>query len=274
MVEVLSDIADAIDEQSGHVLVTPEDNSQVEVEVPRWASQPAEVTTDVGTLTLEVPGIGRDQAPMDDTMAVFDGAGADTVVAVQGTDGLRALVHIDSAQAPERFDFPIGGDVASLRLTASGGVDALNGEGEVIATASAPWAVDANGADVPTRYEINGTTLTQVVEHRDGNYAYGIVADPCFTCFLSTAWQIAKCASAITVAIAGVAVPLSKVVKIKRLVDEVGGVTKLAERIIKVAKGEGSLGSRVRAVFSDLGTTVVALAAEVLGLQAIADECF
>jgi hypothetical protein len=202
----------------------------------------AEVTTDMGTLTLEVPGIGRDQAPMDDTMAVFDGAAADTVVEVQGTDGLRALVYIDSAEAPERFDFPIGGDVASLRPTASGGVDALNGEGELIATTSAPWAVDANGADVPTRYEINGTTLTQVVEHRDGNHTYGIVADPCFTCFLSTAWQVAKCAAAITVAIAGVAVPLSKAVKIKRLVDEVGGVTKLAERIIKVAKGEGRSG--------------------------------
>ena len=31
---------------------------------------------------------------------------------------------------------------------------------------------------LPTHYRVDGTTLTQVVEHREGTYAYGITADP------------------------------------------------------------------------------------------------
>jgi hypothetical protein len=92
--------------------------------------------------------------------------------------GLRALVHIDSPEAPERFDFPIGGDVATLRLTEDGGAAALNELGEVITVAAPPWATDAIGTSVPTHDEIHGTTLTQVVEHHGGTYTYGIVADP------------------------------------------------------------------------------------------------
>ena len=41
-----------------------------------------------------------------------------------------------------------------------------------------PWARDANGAEVPTHYEITGTTLTQIIDHRMEPYAYPIVADP------------------------------------------------------------------------------------------------
>lgn len=43
----------------------------------------------------------------------------------------------------------------------------------------ASWALDANGKPVPTHYEVNGTTLTQVVEHAAGT-AYPVVADPSY----------------------------------------------------------------------------------------------
>ena len=94
-----------------------------------------------------------------------------------------------STEASERFDFPIGGDVTQLVPTADGGVQALNADGEIIATAATLWATDANGTPVPTHYEINGTTLTQVVEHRSGDYSYGIVADPWWNPF---SWDWAR----------------------------------------------------------------------------------
>ncbi|MCP9490345.1 MAG: hypothetical protein MSC31_10790 [Solirubrobacteraceae bacterium MAG38_C4-C5] len=31
---------------------------------------------------------------------------------------------------------------------------------------------------MPTHYEVDGTTLTQVINHRDGAYEYGVTADP------------------------------------------------------------------------------------------------
>ena len=72
----------------------------------------------------------------------------------------------------------MGGDVATLEMMPDGSVVALNLDEEVLAVAPTPWALDANGVNVPTHYEISGTTLTQVVEHKAGDFAYGIVADP------------------------------------------------------------------------------------------------
>ena len=173
---VLSDIADALAVQPDAPVAT---DPAVAAELPETGTDPAEATTAAGTLTMDVPVSGADLAPSSATTALFEGTAPDTAVAVQDTtEGLRALVHIDSPEAPERFEFPIGGDVTALQPTGDGGVEALNARGEIIATAPAPWATDGNGAAVPTHYAIDGTTLTQVVEHRAGNYAYGIVADP------------------------------------------------------------------------------------------------
>ena len=58
--------------------------------------------------------------------------------------------------------------MASLELDATGGATALNSKGETIAYADAPWAVDAKGTPVPTHFEVDGTTLYQVIEHADG----------------------------------------------------------------------------------------------------------
>lgn len=53
---------------------------------------------------------------------------------------------------------------------------------------AAPWAYDANSKTVPTHYEVNGTKLTQIIEHKNGGFAYGITADP----FWSKAWKYTK----------------------------------------------------------------------------------
>jgi hypothetical protein len=172
--EILVDIDDALAVHPAGPVV-----GALSAELPDSGSQPAAATTATGTLTMDVPAMGTDLTRASDDVAVFEGTAPDTVVAVQDTaQGLRALVRIDSPDAPERFDFPIGGDVVDLRPTPDGGVDALGAHGEVIASAPAPWATDANGVAVPTHFEIDGTTLTQVVEHHAGHFAYRIVADP------------------------------------------------------------------------------------------------
>lgn len=147
--------------------------------LPATAGKASETVAGTDTLTMRVPGQGEDLVPGDEGTSLFEGTDKGYAVAVQATEGgVRSLVHINSAWASERYEFPLGGDVASLRLTPGGRVEALDAQGRTIATASAPWAIDAKGTAVPTRYEINGTTLIQVVEHRGEGYAYGIVADP------------------------------------------------------------------------------------------------
>ncbi|MFE7196542.1 hypothetical protein [Microbacterium oxydans] len=56
--------------------------------------------------------------------------------------------------------------------------------GEVLGSFAAPWAKDSAGKDVPTRYELNGQTLTQVVDH-DSSSTYPVVADPTYTTHVS-----------------------------------------------------------------------------------------
>ena len=56
----------------------------------------------------------------------------------------------------------------------------LGGNRYTIAAFEAPWAVDADGNDVPTHFEVDGNTLTQIVE-TDETTAYPVVADPDLT---------------------------------------------------------------------------------------------
>lgn len=156
-----------------------EGTQEARTALPTTADQASETVAGTDTLTMRVPGQGKDLVPGDEGTSLFEGTDKDTAVAVQATEGgVRSLVHINSARASERFEFTVGGDVASLRLTPEGGAEALDAQGRTIAIASTPWAIDAKGTAVPTHYEINGTTLIQVVEHRGEGYTYDIVADP------------------------------------------------------------------------------------------------
>jgi hypothetical protein len=179
------------------------------------------------------------------------------------------LIHIDSADAPERFEFQIGGDVTELRLNADGSVGALDQRGAEIATAARPWAVDDAGVRVPTHFETDGTTLTQVIQHRGRDFAYGIVADPWWNPFTwdwdkigsyiakgakKTA-KVALCASAIGVAV----YPGAKAYK---AIKKLGGVKEAAKLFVGAGK------------ISDVKKVLPSAAEEVLGIAAVREYCF
>src|SRR5690606_33551827 len=54
----------------------------------------------------------------------------------------------------------------------------LDSDGGYLGGVGAAWARDAEGRDVPTRYEVDGTTVTQVVEHTAEGIVHPVVADP------------------------------------------------------------------------------------------------
>lgn len=64
-----------------------------------------------------------------------------------------------------------------MTLNEDGSIAAIGADGAFVAGAHKPWALDANGVPVSTHFVIDGTRLTQVVEHGEGN-AYPVVADP------------------------------------------------------------------------------------------------
>ncbi|MGR8012072.1 hypothetical protein [Streptomyces hypolithicus] len=77
--------------------------------------------------------------------------------------------------------------------------------------------------------------------------------------------QSLKCGAAIGAAVAGGAIPVAKILKLKAFIRKVGSVKKSASLLIRVAKGEEKL--------SELGATLGGLASVILGIDMIKKHC-
>lgn len=106
-----------------------------------------------------------------------------SVVAEPVTDGARGLAVINNTAAPSRysfkFDLPPGGSLVPLDDGSVAVQVAADGAALQVGQIAPAWARDATGKRVPTRYEVSGSTLTQVVEHQGASYP--VVADPKLT---------------------------------------------------------------------------------------------
>ncbi|MFC5730987.1 MULTISPECIES: hypothetical protein [Nocardioides] len=138
-----------------------------------------------GEATIDLPATGTAQAVGAGTV-VYDGTHPDTKLIVDRVDpnatpgvasSTRTQIAIDGHAAPTRYEFPVDlpKGVRLARQT-SGAVYALNAEGKIVGAFGVPWAVDATGAPVPTHFEVTGSTLVQVVDHRYATYP--VIADP------------------------------------------------------------------------------------------------
>jgi hypothetical protein len=87
-------------------------------------------------------------------------------------------VVIRSAEAPRRFEFRVGApDGATLRLADSGAIGVVDPSGTAIAVVEAASATDARGRPVPTHYEVEGMTISQIVDHGEDT-VHPVVAYP------------------------------------------------------------------------------------------------
>lgn len=134
-------------------------------------------TLDQG-VTLALPAAGPGETT--DGSVIYDAASTSAAhVALQEVSGgTRALLHLGSASAPEAYAFQVDGNVSRLGLQPDGSVRAVGQDGSIVGVFQKPWARDGVGRSVPTHYEVNGTTLTQVIDHQNAGFEYGIVADP------------------------------------------------------------------------------------------------
>jgi hypothetical protein len=263
--QAAADMNDAVAAQQAPAAVAPADTVATDDGAPVFAAGDAaeaagpavDPTTDA-PVSLTVPADGGGDQTADTT--VYDGSGQDNQIGVQQLDngGTRALVRITSPDAPERYDFQVGGAAARLVLQDDGSVEVLDADGQTIAEVPAPWATDANGVAIPTHYEVDGTTLTQVVEHRGGDYAYPIVADPSF-------WHVLKCVGAITWVVGTTIFAVGKLTKIKAGIKALGGIKSTAELLLKVT----GWSEKMRAI----GPVMAGAAADLLGITAIRDNC-
>lgn len=112
-------------------------------------------------------------------VAAYDNRNFSATVPVAIDDGTVAIhTVIEAAAAPTAYSYELTvAPGSTFEKWDSGEIVILDASGKFQFAIGAPWAKDANGASVPTHYDLDGTTLTQVVEHGPGS-AYPIVADP------------------------------------------------------------------------------------------------
>lgn len=152
-------------------------------EVARDASDGFGIATPAGTLSVTPVGVdstATDAKVVAGQSAVYANTdpAADTVVRPTPL-GIETFTQIRDAAAPETYSWRANlPGHQRLRRLPDGGVAVVDGEGNTVASVSAPWAKDSNGTAVPVSFAVDGSTLTMTVAHRTGDYAYPIVADP------------------------------------------------------------------------------------------------
>jgi hypothetical protein len=122
------------------------------------------------------------------TYASSDGGASAQVQAL--SDGTTTIeTKIPNAGAQHRFTYTFGDGITPM-LRDDGGADLVavgsDGMKYVVGNVAAPWAKDKNGLAVATSYEVEGSTLVQVVVP-DASTVYPVTADPKFGW---TAWVI------------------------------------------------------------------------------------
>lgn len=155
----------------GEMVISVEPEQGLQVESPSGVS----VALGVGDVEGEGQVVGSD--------VVFEtNSRQASVVARASTEGAQALIVIEGASAPTEYEFPVQVEngIARLGVTSDGEIEIWSpSESHPAATVAPPWAIDANGFAVPTRFEIRGSSLVQVVDHEGA--AYPVVADPKYT---------------------------------------------------------------------------------------------
>jgi hypothetical protein len=176
---VSTEIGRAVAAQSTHAAAAPGERrrSGADTTIPAIVEVDGDQAVRAGNVAFRLPGAA--DIPLGRTTAVSSVSTAGYRVAAQGlgNDGARGIIHIDSPSAPERYDFVFDG-VTRLKQDEVGSVALYGAHGRFVGAVAPAWARDAAGRNVPTHYEVKGTTLVQVVEHRGGGFAYGVTADP------------------------------------------------------------------------------------------------
>ncbi len=91
--------------------------------------------------------------------------------------GVRTLISVLDESAPGQYAFDVGLPAGvHLEAQPDGSVSAVDQAGGLHGTFAPPWAVDANGTPISTRYEVRCDTLVQHISHEGATYP--VIADP------------------------------------------------------------------------------------------------
>lgn len=157
-------------------LASPE--SVDEVTVPVSPDSPVVVEGDGGAIAVSLP-LAETSLPAEtagEGVSVYvNTENFSTVPLVKDDASVQFTTVINGSDSPINYTYDFPGKTLTLESDGLVAVRALDGSLDgMIAPA---WAKDRAGQDVPTHYEVRGSSLTQSVEHGPRT-AYPVVADP------------------------------------------------------------------------------------------------
>lgn len=176
--DLVDSAADVATDEDGETAIAA-DIEDIQITVPTDPADPLTFESDSGDITIGVPVSEETSHAVaaDNGIVVFDNNDDSAIVPIVRDDGtLQINTVISSPDAPTAYPYQIELPAGTTIEQFDESLLFINGDTLVGGLAPA-WAKDADGRDVPTRYEVDGTTITQVVEH-DATFTYPVVADP------------------------------------------------------------------------------------------------
>jgi len=180
--------------------------------------------------------------------------------------GVRSIVNIKDSSAPKEYkfelDIPEGHKLISsadyFGDVPGNGLDTeevfIVDENNIIQSVfGKAWAVDANGVDVPTYYDVVDNTLIQTVNFNE-NTAFPVLADPDWV-------AIGACSAALVWFVGSNLFVAAKIIKVRNYIKALGGFKESAKLIAGATSWEEKL--RVG------GSALRSLAAEITGVTGL-----
>lgn len=134
----------------------------------------AGATVDVNGVDVRIHGVKR--AKVSGSRHRWQAEGVKHYAQRTG-DGAQLLSVLESQSSPTDISYEFPGHELQLQPDGSVAVVDPAGDGKLVAYIEKPWAKDASGRSVPTRYEVAGSTLTQHVTATEETQ-FPVVADP------------------------------------------------------------------------------------------------
>lgn len=203
---------------------------------------------------------------------VSDGRGESAVVHATAT-GAQILFSVESPAPSLSLDVetttPTGSRWVPQR---DGSLHLRDDSGMTAMVMGAPWAIDARGRALETRFAVDDNTITQLVDSSDAQFP--VVADPSLWWYVGTS---ALCAAEIASLAVGGAKVIAAFAKADRIIKAAktvskyykalgGSVKKVVDKLKKYIKKHSSLTKRQRVAMKRFLSSIFSTIANLIGL--------
>lgn len=115
-----------------------------------------------------------------DGIIVYKSSNNITNVAVQSfEDSARIITVLNEPSSSTEYEYPINVPTGGkIYKNDNGGIAVVDATGNIMGGFTPPWAIDNEGKQIDTYYDIRGNTVIQVINHVNPDTVYPVVADP------------------------------------------------------------------------------------------------